>query len=34
MTKLQLVILSGLDTKALVLCDISCSNSSVAGSLA
>ena len=31
---MQLVNLSGLDTKALVLCDTACSNSWVAGSLA
>ena len=33
-TELQLVNSSGLDTKALVLCDTACSNSWVAGSLA
>ena len=33
-TELQLVSSSGLDTKALVLCDTACSNSWVAGSLA
>ena len=33
-TELLLVISSGLDTKALVLCDTACSNSWVAGSLA
>ena len=33
-TELQLVNSSGLDTKALVLCDTTCSNSCVAGSLA
>ena len=33
-TELQLVNLSGLDTKALVSCDTACSNSWVAGSLA
>ena len=33
-TELQLFNSSGLDTKALVLCDTACSNSWVAGSLA
>ena len=33
-TELQLVNSSGLDTKALVLCDTACSSSRVAGSLA
>ena len=34
MTELQLVSSSGLDTKALVLCDTACSNSCLAGSFA
>ena len=34
MTELQLVNLSGLDLKALVLCDTACGNSWLAGSLA
>ena len=34
LTELQLVSSSGLDIKALVLCDTACSNSWVAGSLA